>query len=155
MPPRPPVLVLLLPLLAACAGAPEARAPAAASLHGDPARPAHARGWVRSELYFGLGPEGGAGQAQTAAIDEQSWRRFLGSEVTPRFPDGLSVFDAYGQWLVRGAAAPERLRTRVLVLLHEDTPRNRDQLDAIRAAWKQATGQESVLWSRHPVQVAF
>ena len=45
----------------------------------------------------------------------------LDKEVTPRFPDGLTVFDAYGQWLFRGDAAPNRLRTKVLVVLHEDT----------------------------------
>ena len=68
--------------------------------------------------------------------------------MTPRFPDGLTVFDAYGQWLFRGAKEPNRLETKVLVMLHEDTPQRRADIEAIRLAWKQATGHQSVLWSR-------
>ena len=26
------------------------------------------------------------------------WRQFLAREVTPRFPDGLTVYETYGQW---------------------------------------------------------
>ncbi|RBH01913.1 DUF3574 domain-containing protein, partial [Xanthomonas oryzae pv. oryzae] len=88
-------------------------------------------------------------------IDETQWRAFLDKEVTPRFPDGLTVFDAYGQWLFRGAKEPNRLGTKVLVILHEDTPQRRNDIEAIRLAWKQATGHQSVLWSRQAVEVSF
>lgn len=150
------LLPSLLILLAACAGAPAVPSGVGASVPADAARPGYASGWVRSELYFGLGSEDGAStRPQTDAIGEARWRAFLDREVTPRFPDGLTVFDAYGQWLFRGAAAPERLRTRVLVVLHEDTAQHRADIEAIRVAWKQATGQQSVLWSRQPVEVSF
>ena len=160
MPPRLPALLLPLLLLAGCAAVPPAAtAPAPTTtpqLRGDAQRPAQARGWIRSELYFGLGREAGAGGgARTDPIGEERWRAFLDAEVTPRFPDGLTVFDAYGQWLSRGSGVPERLRTRVLVVLHEDTPARRADIEAIRLAWKQATGHESVLWSRQPVEVSF
>ena len=82
-------------------------------------------------------------------------RAFLDKEVTARFPNGLTVFDAYGQWLFRGAKEPNRLKTKVLVVLHEDTPQRRADIEAIRLAWKQATGHQSVLWSRHAVDVSF
>ncbi|KPB77637.1 Lipoprotein [Pseudomonas syringae pv. maculicola] len=49
------------------------------------------------------------------------WREFLDKEVTPRFPDGFTAFDAYGQWRDKGAAQPERLSTKVIVILHENT----------------------------------
>jgi len=88
-------------------------------------------------------------------ISDAQWRAFLDKEVTPRFPDGLTVFDAYGQWLFRGAAEPNRLRTKVLVILHEDSPQRRNDIEAIRLAWKQATRHQSVLWSRQPVEVSF
>ena len=91
----------------------------------------------------------------TDVISEAQWRAFLDKEVTPRFPDGLTVFDAYGQWLFRGAAEPNRLRTKVLVILHEDSPQRRNDIEAIRLAWKQATKHQSVLWSRQPVEVSF
>ena len=129
---------------------------ATSSLQGDALRPAQAAGWVRSELYFGVGEETGpADRPQAEPISEAAWRAFLDKEVTARFPDGLTVFDAYGQWLFRGAGEPNRLKTKVLVVLHEDTPQRRADIEAIRLAWKQATGHQSVLWSRHAVDVSF
>ena len=122
----------------------------------DEHRPAQATGWVRSELYFGVGEETGpADRPQAEPISEARWRAFLDKEVTARFPDGLTVFDAYGQWLFRGAKEPNRLKAKVLVVLHEDTPQRRADIEAIRLAWKQATGHQSVLWSRHAVDVSF
>ena len=129
-------------LLAGCATTPE--------LHDDAARPAQAQGWIRSELYFGIGDDNGS-----EVSGEPRWRAFLDAQVTPRFPDGLTVFDASGQWLDRDAGAPERLRTKVLVILHEDTPQRRADIDAIRLAWKQATGDQSVLWTAQAAEVSF
>ena len=152
---------VLLPLLFAVAASAHAAPPAAepapsAQLHGDAARPAEAGGWVRSELYFGVGEEAGpSAREQTDVISDAQWRAFLDKEVTPRFPDGLTVFDAYGQWLFRGAPEPNRLRTKVLVILHEDSPQRRNDIEAIRLAWKQATKHQSVLWSRQAVEVSF
>ena len=144
--------------LSACSTLAPRPAPSAttAALQGDAARPAEAHGWVRSELYFGVGEDTGpADRPQTQKISEAQWRAFLDKEVTPRFPDGLTVFDAYGQWLFRGAKEPNRLATKVLVILHEDTPARRANIEAIRLAWKRATGHQSVLWSRQPVEVSF
>ena len=133
-----------------------ATAATTATLEGDSARPSSVQGWVRSELYFGVGQEQGpADRPQDVPISEAQWRQFLDREVTPRFPDGLTVFDAYGQWLFRGAAEPNRLNTKVLVILHEDTPQRRADIEAIRLAWKQATGHQSVLWSKQKVDVSF
>ncbi|MET0717804.1 MAG: DUF3574 domain-containing protein [Pseudoxanthomonas sp.] len=152
-------LVGLLATLGACAtGAPATSPPAeaSASLQGDAARPAQAQGWVRSELYFGVGEESGpADRPQAEPISEAQWRAFLDKEVTPRFPDGLTVFDAYGQWLFRGAKEPNRLGTKVLVILHEDTPQRTADIEAIRLAWKQATKHQSVLWSKQAAEVSF
>lgn len=153
---RAVVLLPLLLALGACASTPGSRTPAessavTSSLHGDAARPAAVSNWVRSELYFGVGTEGDS----TSAISEAQWRAFLDKEVTSRFPDGLTVFDAYGQWLFRGKDGPERLNSKVLVILHEDTPQRRADIEAIRLAWKQATRHQSVLWSRQPADVSF
>ncbi len=133
-----------------------ASATTTATMEGDSARPAAAAGWVRSELYFGVGrDDGAADRVQAEGISEAQWRAFLDAEVTPRFPDGLTVFDAYGQWLFRGDAEPNRLRTKVLVVLHEDTPQRRADIEAIRLAWKEKTKHQSVLWSRQAVDVSF
>jgi hypothetical protein len=124
--------------------------PATAALKGDAARPEAAH-WVRSELYFGAGPV----DVPDGGLAEIRWRGFLDKEVTPRFPDGLTVFDAYGQWRDRGRDAPSRLWTKVLVILHEDTPENRAAIDAIRLAWKASTHDKSVLLVTEPVDISF
>jgi hypothetical protein len=123
---------------------------ATSSLHGESKRPALARHWRRTELYFGIDGKDG----DVAAADAR-WQAFLDREVTPRFPDGFSVVDAYGQWLPKGGSTPERLRSKVLVVLHPDTAESRRRLDAIRAAWKALTGDVSVLRASTPADVSF
>jgi hypothetical protein len=127
-----------------------APATATAALKGDAVRPEAAH-WLRSELYFGASPVG----VTDGGVAEMRWREFLDREVTPRFPDGLTVFDAYGQWRDRGSHATERLWTKVLVILYEDTPQNRAAIDAIRLAWKTATRDQSVLLATTSVDVSF
>ena len=140
--------LVLLALLAGCATQPGV---ADAVLHGDAAHPAQAQGWVDTRLYFGLGL---ADQPQQG-ISEQTWREFLDREVSTRFPDGLSVIDVYGQWQGKQQASPERLRSKMLVIDYPDTPANRAKVEAIRAAWKQRTGDQSVLRVTQPADVSF
>jgi len=88
-------------------------------------------------------------------ISEAKWRAFLDKEVTPRFPDGLSVVDVYGQWQGKHETAPERLRSKMLIIDYPDTQDNRDKIQAIRAAWKQMTGDQSVMRVTEPADVSF
>lgn len=140
--------LLLSALLAGCATQPGV---ANAVLHGDTAHPAQTQGWVDTRLYFGLGL---ADQPQQG-ISEQAWREFLDHEVSTRFPDGLSVIDVYGQWQGKQQTSPERLRSKMLVIDYPDTPANRAKVEAIRAAWKQRTGDQSVLRVTQPADVSF
>lgn len=141
--------MLVLGLMAGCATQPSA--PTNATLQGDAAHPAATQGWVETRLYFGLGlvdkPESG--------MSEQAWRAFLDQEVTSRFPDGLSVIDVYGQWQGKQQSSPERLRSKQLVIDYPDMPENRAKVEAIRAAWKQRTGDQSVLRVTQPADVSF
>ena len=58
--------------------------------------PAPLKSAVEVDLYFG-------------EISPAQWTAFLDEEVTPRFPDGLSVIDVQGQWRNRqGAIGRER-----------------------------------------------
>ncbi|HWG20569.1 MAG TPA: DUF3574 domain-containing protein [Terracidiphilus sp.] len=127
------------------------RATTAPTLQGDPAHPGQTHGWVDTRLYFGLGPADHPEQG----ISETRWREFLDREVTPRFPDGLSVVDVYGQWPGKKQTAPERLHTKMLIVDYPDTPENRGKIDAIRAAWKKMTGDQSVLRVTQPADVSF
>ncbi len=138
--------------VAGCAHQP-ALPPAASAptLSGDPAHPRLAHGWVETELYFGLGPA----DDLEKGVSEAGWRAFLDKEVTPRFPGGLSVVDAYGQWQGKGGPAPERLRSKLLIIDYPDTQENRDKIEAIRTAWKQLTGDQSVMRVTKPADVSF
>ncbi len=144
-------ICLLLTLAGGCAHPPIAAVPTAPTLQGDPAHPGNTKGWVDTRLYFGLGladhPEQG--------ISEQDWRGFLDKEVTPLFPSGLSVLDVYGQWQGKTETAPERLRSKMLIIYYPDSPENRDKIAAIRTAWKQKTGDQSVLEVTEPADVSF
>lgn len=54
--------------------------------------PAAQEAWVAHRLYFGRGiPDGGT-------VGDGEWTTFLGDVVTPRFPAGLTVWRAQGQW---------------------------------------------------------
>ncbi|MGO4700049.1 DUF3574 domain-containing protein [Dyella sp. 2RAB6] len=141
--------VLAFGLMAGCATQPQATA--GSTLQGDQAHPAATQGWVETRLYFGLGlidqPNGG--------VSEQAWRAFLDQEVSSRFPDGLSVIDVYGQWQGKQQTTPERLRSKQLVIDYPDTAENRAKVEAIRAAWKQRTGDQSVMRVTQPADVSF
>ena len=145
---------LLAGVLVACGHRDSPRPPAAQiapTLSGDPAHPDRTSGWVDTRLYFGLGPADHPEQG----INEVHWREFLDREVTPRFPDGLSVSDVYGQWQGKGQTAPERLRSKVLIIDYLDSPENREKIEAIRKAWKAMTGDQSVMRVTQPADVSF
>jgi len=128
-------------------------APSATSstLQGDRAHPAHAQGWVDTRLYFGLGPA----NAPDKGVSEAAWRGFLDQEVTPRFPAGLSVVDVYGQWEGVQEKSPERIRSKMLIIDYPATVVNAAKIEAIRAAWKQKTGDQSVMKVTEPADVSF
>jgi hypothetical protein len=148
-----PILTIAA-VLAGCAH----RAPGPASypgtaptLSGDSAHPGQTAGWVDTRLYFGLGPADHPDQG----VSEARWREFLDREVTPRFPDGLSVADVYGQWQGKGQTVPERLRSKMLIIDYPDSRENRDKIEAIRSAWKKMTGDQSVMRVTQAADVSF
>lgn len=143
--------LLLAALAVAGCTAPGAGGEVPAAMNGDPARPAEAR-WLRTELYLAVGR---ADDPDGPRIDAASWSAFLDDEVTPRFPDGFSVLDAYGQWRRRGSGRIGRLDSKVIVILHADTVDARARVEDLRRAFKVRFGQDSVLRATMPVEVSF
>lgn len=89
-----------------------------------------------AELLFGRGGHPGVSNA--------AWKRFLDREITPRFPDGLTVTDAAGQWRdpATGSIVREKSKRVEIVLFgHGD---NQARLDAVAAAYKRQFHQRSV-----------
>jgi hypothetical protein len=93
---------------------------------------------ARLELLFGLGKQSGD------EVSDEEWRAFVEAEVTPRFPDGLTVLTAYGQWRGRSGNIA-REPSRVLVIWHRRGPAGEADIEAIRQAYKMQFGQESVM----------
>ena len=71
------------------------------------------------------------------------WKRFLADEVTPRFPDGLTVYETTGQWRDPATKKISRERSRVLrIIVPADV--GRDKIDAVAEAYKKQFAQKSV-----------
>jgi hypothetical protein len=77
-------------------------------------------------------------------VSEARFARFVDREISPRFPDGLTILDAKGEWrdANRGVTVHEPSKMVEIVL-----PGKADDLDAlnkIAAAYKSAFHQQSV-----------
>lgn len=68
--------------------------------------------WATFNLYFGRGH-----QDNPESVSEEDWKEFLEEVVTPRFPDGLTVIDAYGQYFDSNAQRVFSENTKVLNVL--------------------------------------
>ena len=86
----------------------------------------------------------GRSQGEVEVVSEEAWRAFLAEEVTPRFPDGLTVLDAAGQWR-EGSGTIVRERTKLLLVLAPPSADAMRRTDEIAEAYKHAFGQSSVL----------
>jgi hypothetical protein len=93
---------------------------------------------LQSVLYFGQARPGGE-------IGEAEWQAFLAEEVHARFPNGLTQWEATGEW--RGASGAEvKERTKVVLLLNDDTAQTRKAIAELIDRYKSAFQQEAVLW---------
>jgi hypothetical protein len=88
-------------------------------------------------------------------VSEADWNRFLDEEVTPRFPDGLTVMSASGQWrdTERGNVVQEP--SKVLVVVLGDEALDKPRIAEIATAYKQRFKQQGVLTMLRPACVSF
>ncbi len=101
---------------------------------------------LRTTLYFGT-------NKPTGAVSELEWQLFVRDEVTTRFPEGLTVWEALGQWRdPRGNIAQER--AKVLLLVHADSEKARTAVQDLITRYRKMFEQESVLWETARVCVA-
>ena len=101
---------------------------------------------LRTTLYFGLArPKG--------AVTELEWQIFLRDEVTTRFPQGLTVWEAEGQWRTPGGSLDHE-QSKVLLLVHPDTPEARQSVQTVIEAYRKTFEQQSVLWESSRVCVS-
>lgn len=102
----------------------------------------------RTELYFGRNTNVG-GQ-----VTEEQWKAFVDREITPRFPAGVTILDADGQWTdQKGVLVRED--SRLVILLHEPTRDEEAKIEAIRAAYVKQHSQDAVMRVDSPAKVRF
>lgn len=106
-------------------------------------------GVLQAELLFGRSIEG------RANVSDAQWSDFLGREVTPRFPDGLTVFEAAGQWRDSETRQVVREPSYVVMILAPNTPDTLARLSEIRTAYITRFRQQSVGLTLAPTCVDF
>jgi hypothetical protein len=123
-------LVIALLTIGACTGAPAPR-DAEACAAGAEAR-------VVATMYFGRKIGGELG------VSEAAWDAFVDAEITPRFPDGLTVADAEGQWRDSETGAIVREPSKQLTVFLGEEARDRAALEAVAEAYKERFQQQAV-----------
>lgn len=77
-------------------------------------------------------------------VTKQEWNSFLRQTVTPHFPDGFTVYDAYGQWQDRDTHRVTRENAKVIQIAVENTAEVRDGIAAISDTYRKRFQQQSV-----------
>jgi Protein of unknown function (DUF3574) len=113
-----------------------------ATMNGTPCR-GEERLAVQDFLYFGT-------QTPSGRVTSEEWAKFLGETVTPRFPEGLSTWQASGQWR---SASGELVHepSYVLSLVHQDDAVPNKAVQEIITSYKLRFQQEAVLRVRTTV----
>ncbi len=104
-------------------------------------RPPSATPFARTELFFGTNKPDGL-----PPVSDEEFRVFLDQEITPRFPDGLTLLSALGQFRnASGVIVQERSFLLVLLYPAETVKSSSRKIERIRTAYKEWFQQESVL----------
>jgi hypothetical protein len=96
--------------------------------------------FARTELFFGSAKSDGS------EVTTEEFQQFLDDEITPRFPDGLTLLMGLGQF--RGSSGVIiQERSMLLILLYPAETRQDSsvKIEEIREAYKKLFQQESVL----------
>ena len=109
--------------------------------------------FLRTELFFG------ASKPDGSEISRREFRRFLKEEVTPRFPDGLTVLTGTGQFRDLESDKIIREKSMVLIMLYplNSLKECSEKIEQIRKAYKVRFKQQSVLRvdDPRPIRVSF
>jgi hypothetical protein len=106
------------------------------------------RGMIRETLYFGRNRPGGG------FVGETEWQDFLGQVITPRFPLGLTVVAAKGQWKGKSGSI-EQEQSEIVTLFHSGDEAARRAISEVATEYKRRFQQEAVLRERMPTCTRF
>jgi hypothetical protein len=95
--------------------------------------------FARTELYFGTATSEGP-------VTEEQFQEFVDKEVSPRFPDGLTITKADGRFrTVEGDLVKEQSFVLVLLYPYETFAEGSRRIERIRSLYKKQFNQQSVL----------
>ena len=107
--------------------------------------------FIEEQLFFCLSIPGGG------IVTEEQWQTFLNEVVTPRFPKGLTVISASGQYLEHsGIVAKED--SKIIYIFYENSSKDQESdraIDEIINEYKRRFRQELVLRVTMPIKVRF
>jgi len=96
------------------------------------------RMFMRTELIFGMSRSNGPD------ITESEFQSFIDDQVTPRFPDGLTIVNGNGQFKDSSGTIVQE-RSKLLVLLYPFSKKDSSKVNAIRTEYQAMFQQQSVL----------
>lgn len=102
---------------------------------------------VNSVMYFGAAKPVGM-------VTLEEWTEFLRASVTPHFPQGLTAWQASGQWKGADGGIVQEA-SFVLSLVHPDDERSEGAVRAIASEYKSRFNQEAVLRLKSHVCASF
>jgi uncharacterized protein DUF3574 len=88
-------------------------------------------------------------------VSEAEWSRFVDREITPRFPAGLTVFNAAGQWQDKSSKRVVREPSKVVQIVLPGEADEIALLNEIAEAYKTRFKQQSVGMIVRPACVSF
>src|SRR5690349_8180010 len=148
---RPAVIVIALLGLAGCASAGPAANSRPAPIQATPptACPDGTKPGVIVQMIFGrnIGNKLGVGEAD--------WTRFMDQEVTPRFPDGLTVLNGAGQWRDTDTGRVVREPNKILLVALPEGTETRTRLKEVAETYKQRFKQQAVAMFQEAACVSF
>ncbi len=95
--------------------------------------------YTEYRLFFGRG-----NADNPRAVSDEAWSEFLEDTITVRFPNGLTVLDAYGQY-TDSTSTLIKEDTKVLIILVSPDADSAPRIDSIIEEYKRRFTQEGVL----------
>jgi hypothetical protein len=102
---------------------------------------------IQDLVYFGT-------DKPTGRVTPEEWTQFLGEIVTPRFPQGFSVWQASGQWRSASGTIVQE-PSYVLSLVHPPGVAVDQAIAELIASYKERFQQEAVLRVRSGACTSF
>ncbi|MBC8163789.1 MAG: DUF3574 domain-containing protein [Roseiflexaceae bacterium] len=108
--------------------------------------------FIRSELFFG------SERPNKPEVSKAEFKKFLDTEVTPRFPDGLTLLTGFGQFREASGETVQETSFVLILLYPKETAKDSSaKIEEIRTLYIEQFEQESVLRidDPRPVRVSF